>query len=311
MYVPVCIIILSRTAKVLMQQEKEREILEASRLTVPPLDAFHKKSRPTLDAAPGYWILSQQEGLKDQPGFVQSVDEAKMLLKVDFSFGETKAVRVNFSEKGLKWCNPEAFASPRLPTDELIFKQMLSDDGKEAENITKTPASFSEHPTTDTIIKSQTENPEEKLGSLEGQDSDSDSDNRKDEKSRSPSSSPPPSPSLDNTDHSITPADDSSESGSINKDIFLPSKCPDVNTPLDGTIFMLVPPGDSDDDEDEIGKVLSLDFKNGMATVRFITSAPSAEEIKYDHEVEEVPFLAREIKWLKVKQCEEEEEGKE
>lgn len=94
--------------------------------------------------------------------------------------------------------------------------------------------------------------------------------------------------------------DSAGADGVVNKDLFVLTTCPDVNTSLqdkENVIFVLVP-SDSVDDDDEIGKVISLDFKSGMAAVQFVTSALSSDTIVYDEDIEQVPFLSKDIRWV-------------
>ena len=343
-----------------MQREKERREMEAARLSVPPLDTFHKKPRPLLDAAPGHWVISKEnDKYKGVPGFVQSVDDVKQLLKVDFSFGQSKAVRVSYKEKGLKWSRPEVIEldPSKLQTeksgsslssteeqrkiasfkgiDEALSSESPATQVNESTPLTNGASSevtenedhFTDKPAiheapgclvkvegiedmglVDTVSKTQgTMNvlfEDESSGRIitkkvdyndpninwlvdqDGCDSTAEDEN--------------PLDNVVEEGNEVEDNDIDDESvGSINMDIFASTTCPDEATPINGNYFILVP-GEGDDDEDEIGKVLRLDFKNGMASVQFITSAPRAEAIQYDSDIEDVPFMAREIKWLEL-----------
>ena len=485
-----------------LQQEKEREALAAVRANVPGCDLFRQDLKPPLQAAVGYWILSQQSRFQNIPGIVLSYHESDDLLMVDFSFGRKSMIGIYYHEDGLKWYKYEShdnsqeiqekkevipllddssnvknnekvgiepeggnimnrqkkssdeqrkFGKVRIlrpkhsssqlasekhealphgktlsskeSSDEepgkVIFKenevekhesvenkanesdqyhsrdiQQLKSDGSslKSNNIDESSVAVNNG---DSVISPEKEvttaDTEQKEYSCKDQNGESHDTvdkvrnniqliddanidptlshgdyshlddggllkNNSGLKStdevitsnkdtvESPRNIVTPTNStvegtvqattqgenkheehpdrddtvdkINNTNQNIddamitsTPSngndshpDDVSDGASINKSIFTADKRPTATTPIgDRDIFLLVPGQEGDEtDEDEIGKVLKLDFKSGMASVKFIIHARNADDILYDDEIEEVPFLAREIKWLKL-----------
>ena len=295
-----------------MQQVKERESLQAARRVIPPLTAFHKKLKPPLESSPGYWILSPSKALAGTPGFVQSVDENKLVLKVDLAGDTTRTVRVNYLEKGLKWCHPEIYAQEEAKKLQASGVRGVGEGPPETHNSEQQEQEQEQHvhagmggaQTTVPFAKSTVVAKNVRIEETKEEHEDKEKDKAV--------ITPEHSISVEENAAAASSSDSDSEEGRIDMTIFLPTTCPDVNTSLDNDapdVFILVPSrhdgeesskNTNENEADEIGKIMQLNFKNGMALVHFINSASSPEDIKYDHETEEVPFLTREMKWLKL-----------
>ena len=315
------------------EKEKKRKKLEDSRAMEPivgssqgvhlPGEEGFSLHKPRLEEAPGWWVWSKQSGGKEGAGFVQSVVEEDRVLIVDFTFGREEPSRVSYFERGLKWYQPPEEQQAMPPAEESGESLEVSKrrDGTETKLMKRDETSAHSEPSFDDFAFARTEKPPisqapgcwirvgdedteglvDKVNVADGSMTVMfDSMNSEEVEERVVSYNSPDITWLASSEDHRAVGNDADGSVRINMEIFSPTSRPQPGEQFGSDVFICVP-AEQADEEDDIAKVQELDHKRGLATVLFVTSASDAKNICFEEEEDNIPFLANEIKWMKLK----------